>query len=714
MFRADANVLLNNNVKTPTLERAIGVVAVVKYINGEILTDIPINDNLQPTSPFIPRAKDQNVVVVSAINVTGDTLVGATLTATPTPSNATGNYQWQVSNNGTEGWTDISGTTSSTYEIIPEYAFKYIRVKITGTGIYTGNLISDAAGQIQESTDASLVSVLGQTDADPAGNGETSGTPITWNINVANAVESLKINDIEVAIGARASMYSDAAFSANSIETIYLIANGSTIAYIKVTAQDTSARYYIVTINRAGEPDKEIVAIAPITDINVTYGTALGSIGLPHTVEVTLDDNSTKNLTVTWDNGTPTYNRNIAGTYTLEATITMIAGIANEAGHRASVNVIVEAAPDTALNINSGPINISEPGDYIIIGTGEPTSNTIKVAKEVAANITLTNVNIDVSNTENSTAFLIEDNSTGNVTITLVGDNILKSGFSQAAIQKNGNGADIGTLTIKGTGSLTANGGSNGAGIGGSLDHSSSHIIINSGVITTTGGSKVGTSGGGGSGIGGGNRGIGGSYITINGGTVTANGGSGGNYDAAGIGGGGWGGDGMHINITGGTVTANGSTHGAGIGGGYGGNGSYITISGGTVVANGGGLSAGIGGGFAASGSSGGNGTNINISGGIVTATSHSAAANGGAGIGGGDHGDGNNITISGGVITATGGWGSDGIGGGREGRAENNKIAPAEGIQISVYVGSEATGTLLGTYITTNYYTRKDKYFYS
>ena len=97
----------------------------------------------------------------------------------------------------------------------------------------------------QESTNASWVSVLGITDASPAGaNGELSSTPITWNINVANAVETLEIGDIEVAMGATASIYSNASFSANSIASIPLAAGNLNISYIKVTAQDTSARYY--------------------------------------------------------------------------------------------------------------------------------------------------------------------------------------------------------------------------------------------------------------------------------------------------------------------------------------------------------------------------------------------------------------------------------------------------------------------------------------
>ncbi|MCQ2304153.1 MAG: hypothetical protein MJZ97_04060 [Bacteroidales bacterium] len=154
-----------------------------------------------------------------------------------------------------------------------------------------------------------------------------------------------------------------------------------------------------------------------------------------------------------------------------------------------------------------------------------------------------------------------------------------------------------------------------------------------------------------GAGIGGGVNGSG-SNITINGGTVTAKGGE---Y-AAGIGGGlalTSGGLGSYITINGGTVTASGGNYAAGIGGGSNASGSNITINGGTVTANGGGNAAGIGGGSNASGS------NITINGGKVTAT----GGVGGAGVGGGFAGSGSNITINGGTVTANAGENASCIG---------------------------------------------------
>jgi hypothetical protein len=92
-------------------------------------------------------------------------------------------------------------------------------------------------------------------------------------------------------------------------------------------------------------------------------------------------------------------------------------------------------------------------------------------------------------------------------------------------------------------------------------------LIINSGTVTANGGYK-------GAGIGGGYKGDGG-IITINGGTVEA---TGGDY-GAGIGGG-MSGTGGNITINGGTVTATSGSLGAGIGGGVGGSAGNILITG--------------------------------------------------------------------------------------------------------------------------------------
>ena len=303
----------------------------------------------------------------------------------------------------------------------------------------------------------------------------------------------------------------------------------------------------------------------------------------------------------------------------------------------------------------------------ITIKNADPAATTdhIVVKKDISANITLAGVNIS---TDSASPFMIEDDSTGDVTITLAENsvNTLVS-FSKdyAGLQKNGYIDGIGKLTITGTGKLEAKSNNgDGAGIGGSNGKSTSNITISGGDVTADGLAFAGS----GAGIGGGFGGSG-SNITITGGTVTAKGGSndsGGDGAGAGIGGGG-GSSGFNITITGGSVTAIGGPDdsgngygGAGIGGGGCGSGSNITISGGIVKASGGRGAAGIGSCIANSAS------NITITGGTVTAigghgTDKRFPA---AGIGGG--GDDNqlplkttctNIIISGGSVRAVAGY---------------------------------------------------------
>lgn len=301
---------------------------------------------------------------------------------------------------------------------------------------------------------------------------------------------------------------------------------------------------------------------------------------------------------------------------------------------------------DFSFNTATGVLTILG-GNVTVEGTGVPTTNTIVVAKDKSANVTLKNVNVDVSSMRRVCAFKIEDNSNGDVTITLDGNNTLKSGELCAGLQKNSD-VNNGTLTIKGSGFLNTYGGLNGAGIGGGDRGNGSNIIINSGTVNANGGNS-------GAGIGGGAFGEG-TNITINGGNVTANG----DETGAGIGGGAKR-AGTYITINGGIVTANGDASGAGIGGGDYGAGMNITINGGIVTANGGSVAnncggAGIGGG------SNGDGFNIIINGGIVNANGGEEY---GAGIGGGDKGTGTIITISNGTVTAIGGAFGAGIGGG-------------------------------------------------
>ena len=229
---------------------------------------------------------------------------------------------------------------------------------------------------------------------------------------------------------------------------------------------------------------------------------------------------------------------------------------------KGSITVSATVESQTVSQAGGSPTVDSNP---VITSSSGTTNNTVTITaeKNATANVTLENVNIDTG-TRGGAA--ITTSGEGNVNIELDGTNTVQSGENHAGVEKKDNG----TLTITDEnkdGSLTATGGTWGAGIGGGFEGSGSNITIEGGKVEANGGFD-------GAGIGGGFEGSG-SNITISDGKVTATGGGAG----AGIGGG-YIGSGNGITIEGGEVTAQGDTGGAGIGGGINGTGSDVTISG--------------------------------------------------------------------------------------------------------------------------------------
>ena len=307
--------------------------------------------------------------------------------------------------------------------------------------------------------------------------------------------------------------------------------------------------------------------------------------------------------------------------------------------------------------------NVSDPSPVITQHDSEnATPNTITINADAGctANVTLSGVNIDASKESgvnidasgDSGKAAIQTGGEGKVVIELDGNNTVQGGDGHAGVEKN-NGGNLTITDENDNGSLEANGGAGGAGIGGAYGEGNN--------ITISGGKVEATGGEGGAGIGGGAYGEG-SNITISGGEVTAAGGNALKNEN---------GDAVEI------------LAGAGIGGGGGtrGNGSNITISGGTVTATGGENAAGIGGGTR------GNGNNITISGGTTTAIGGDPqkivngdgnveeAPGGGAGIGGGAYGEGNNITVKyTAQVTATGKGNAANIGNGYDNKYEGKQ----------------------------------------
>lgn len=231
------------------------------------------------------------------------------------------------------------------------------------------------------------------------------------------------------------------------------------------------------------------------------------------------------------------------------------------------------------FNINQESVTITTSGTYTISGNLQTeTANSIVVESGVEATITLQNVNIN----SKSCAFDIQGNAA--VTLILSGENILKSADNYPGIHCENQTDDVFTdvnstasLTIQGNGKLTVTGGEECAGIGGDNGWDDT-VGGHGGIITIESGTIVAQGGSYGAGIGGGSGGSGG-RITIKGGDITAKGG----HDSAGIGGGSnYDGkfNGGRIIITGGQITATAGSYAHAIGDGSGNNNTDCLILG--------------------------------------------------------------------------------------------------------------------------------------
>ena len=205
-------------------------------------------------------------------------------------------------------------------------------------------------------------------------------------------------------------------------------------------------------------------------------------------------------------------------------------------------DITVKGASDGSGNYNEVKQGDNEfkkdEGETVI--TGESDKNTVTIdTSEGNVDVTFDDLKIDVSGkTEVDGSGKTEVDSSGDspvdagkaavtvqgdhdAAIELDGDNELKSGSCNAGLEKNGNESS-GKLTIKDDndtkGSLTAEGGKDGAGIGGGYESGAGNIEITGGTIEAVGGEGA-------AGIGGGVYGPG-RDIEISGGKVSATGGS--------------------------------------------------------------------------------------------------------------------------------------------------------------------------------------------
>ena len=407
-----------------------------------------------------------------------------------------------------------------------------------------------------------------------------------------------------------------------------------------------------ITIKAQGEDDyyRTEIFSETTTTVEVTVTKKDGSISFAtsNVIKSFGDDAFTNPLTIVGD-GTVTYSSNNSNVATVDANgnVTIVdGGTAIITATTATTDNYVYKTTKAqytlkvyrTIDLATVTSDFTANDNYILTGT---LAGNYKITIADKANIELRDVTINGGNNPSTNwAGLTCD---GNATITITGTNTVKGFYYDSPGIKAGPTSS--TLTINGTGTLTATGGIFAAGIGSGWN-------ATCGAITISGGTVYASSGQFGAGIGSGYEGSSCGAITISGGTVNA---SSAQY-GAGIGSGYKNSSCKNITISGGTVNASSGDSGAGIGSGYA-NSSCgdISISGGDITASSSQYGAGIGSGYSSKFG------NITITSGItkVQATRNYATA---WPIGKGDSDNGSGAVTINGVTVTSNTWDGTGL----------------------------------------------------
>lgn len=127
------------DAKTVLQGQGIIEIATGKMVNSSTFETVPEN--------IIKPSSGSNRIGTEAVAITGEAIVGTTLTTAVTPSAATVTYQWKISSDDVT-YSNIPGSTASTYIPVNDNVGKFIRAEGWGTGSYKGTVTSNSAGPV--------------------------------------------------------------------------------------------------------------------------------------------------------------------------------------------------------------------------------------------------------------------------------------------------------------------------------------------------------------------------------------------------------------------------------------------------------------------------------------------------------------------------------------------------------------------------------------
>ncbi|MBS4013731.1 MAG: Ig-like domain-containing protein [Bacteroidetes bacterium] len=155
---------------------------------------------------------------------------------------------------------------------------------------------------------------------------EDISLPSTINVTLDDAASTI----VELIVNWAAGTYDE------NVADTYNITGEIVLKGLITNTSDLTAQVNIIVIPI---PEFDIISVESIEDITVAFGTLFEDVVFPEFVTVELDDASTIELEVIWEEGL--YNESIADTYAILGNIQLTTGINNPSNIQAIVNVIV-------------------------------------------------------------------------------------------------------------------------------------------------------------------------------------------------------------------------------------------------------------------------------------------------------------------------------------------------------------------------------------
>lgn len=197
------------------------------------------------------------------------------------------------------GATPLTVATNYTVDVTdplnPEYTILASYIQAQGGGSFTLTFEMDGGTNpvvdvtVTANDDASLTSVHGQSDSNPAGgDGSSIAEAFVWDVELANDKDVLALSNVVAAAYADVNVYENADFSSSELTGTNTLALsvGENNIYIKVTSEDAATvQYYAVTLYRLGSQDAKILSVLGSN----TTAVAGGTFAAPAAVAVDVD-----------------------------------------------------------------------------------------------------------------------------------------------------------------------------------------------------------------------------------------------------------------------------------------------------------------------------------------------------------------------------------------------------------------------------------------